>query len=285
LKDTDELKIGDTVLPWLSYFSESPNPRTNSPIPPQMSAPKRPHSSGQQMSAPTPKRWRLYAIIGTVVLLLAGLGLVWIVNHSKSVDNAGQEEVSPAKDDQNNEKEDLKEELAYQKKMREAAERQADEERSNSEKYREEAAQANKERDVEKQEAAQAKRERDAAKQETDRANQGRDATKQETDRANQEKDAANQNAKDKADKLKEVETTNSSLEYNEKMRKILEQWKDKDAFKYCNYKGYKTKKETAKKMLSDRFSALNNAEKEKMIKEMDKWSRDNNIKNYKPIH
>ena len=292
LKDTDELKIGDTVLPWLSYFSDSPNMSTNSPVPPQMLDPKRPVSSEQRMSAPTSKRWRLYVIVGIVVLLLAGLGLVWIVNHSKPVDNVGQEEISPAKDDQNiiNENNALKEELKYQQELREAAEKQVIEERSNSEKYREEATRANNAKNAAKQEAAQANNAKNAAEQEAVQANNAKNAAEQEAARANKEKEAANQKAKNNADKLKEAETKNSSLEYTQKMERILKQWRNGDALDYCNYKGYKYKgdnpnRSNAKELLSDRFSNLkSNAEKEKMIIDMDKWSQKEKIKNYKPI-
>ena len=71
LRPGDEVRIGQTVLPWQNYFvTSSQQPIVNPPMPPQ--TPKT-----------CPNRTWIYIVIGAVLLLLIGGGVAWIVYHER----------------------------------------------------------------------------------------------------------------------------------------------------------------------------------------------------------
>ena len=81
LKDTDELKIGYTILPWQSYFCKSSNTVPNKTVSSQSS-----DSPQQSISTPTPKPWLKYVLIGLiVVVLLIGGGVGWMIYQKRDL--------------------------------------------------------------------------------------------------------------------------------------------------------------------------------------------------------
>ena len=76
----DEVRIGQTVLPWQNYFvTSSQQPIVNPPMPPQ------PHK-------PNPNRTWVYIVIGAALLLLIGGGVAWKIYHDKQNEQIEQEE-------------------------------------------------------------------------------------------------------------------------------------------------------------------------------------------------
>jgi len=89
LKKTDELRIGDTVLPWQGYFGTPSNTGILTPERPQTPPPHTsrtsstptvsyaPVTSQEPVLNPSPKHWLIYVIISAVVLMSVGGFLGW----------------------------------------------------------------------------------------------------------------------------------------------------------------------------------------------------------------
>ena len=73
----DEVRIGQTILPWQNYFSiSSQRPTVNPPLPPQ---------------PPKPKTW-IYIVIGVVLLLLIGGGVALKIYHDRQKEEIEQKQ-------------------------------------------------------------------------------------------------------------------------------------------------------------------------------------------------
>lgn len=80
LQPNDEVRIGQTVLPWQNYFvTSSQTPIVNPPL-----SPKPPQ--------PNPNRIWIYIVIGAILLLLIGGGVAWKVFHDKQKEKIEQKE-------------------------------------------------------------------------------------------------------------------------------------------------------------------------------------------------
>lgn len=115
LQPGDEVKIGQTVLPWQNYFVSSFQPPVvNPPLSPR--PPKGPN-----------RTW-LYVIIGAALLLLIGGGVVWKIYHDKQKEKIEQEEKDKEEKDRQLEQEanDARVEAARLSKEAEAAARKAE---------------------------------------------------------------------------------------------------------------------------------------------------------------
>lgn len=120
LQPSDEVRIGQTVLPWQNYFATSIQPpTTNPPLSPQ--PPK-----------PNPNHTWLYIVIAAVLLLLIGGGAAWKFYHDKQKEKVEQEEKKKEQQEQQLEQEanDARVEAARLSEEAEAARRKAAESKS-----------------------------------------------------------------------------------------------------------------------------------------------------------
>ena len=300
LRVTDELRIGDTVLPWQSYFSNRPKMEIGNPVPPRTSTPHTPVSHRQHNTyIDPPKHWMKYVIIGIVVLLLIGGGIVWIISKDKPGDKTpdveqtwGGTDVSDNGQNELIEAERIAAEkkAKYEETLREVAEKQAEQERlekiaaqSNSEKDKNAAEKAKKDLESYKQKAQKEGQDLVNATNEVSKLKEQINGLKKDLQQVNDDKNKLN----DDNNKLKDANATiNKSLELNNKMQKILNQWNDNQAHDFCEKElKLKIDKDQARNNVAKWFSEPNNnVEKEKKVKKMDEWSRKNKIKNYKSI-
>lgn len=79
LQLSDEVRIGQTVLPWQNYFPASPQPATKD------------YSMSPRPPKPEPNRTWLYVIIGAALLLLIGGGVAWKVYNNKQKEKVEQQ--------------------------------------------------------------------------------------------------------------------------------------------------------------------------------------------------
>ena len=120
LQPSDEVRIGQTVLPWQNYFATSIQPpTTNPPLPPQP-------------PIKDPNRTWLYIIIGVALLLLIGGGVAWKIYHDKQKEKIEQEEKDKEQQERQLEQEanDARVEAARLSEAAEAAARKAAESKS-----------------------------------------------------------------------------------------------------------------------------------------------------------
>lgn len=275
LKTTDELKIGDTVLSWQCYFGSQSNAGTlkaEMSSQPHISQPS--HTPYQPKQDPAPNRWRIYIIIGAVILLLAGGGIGWKMyyDHKQKVE---LENELREKDDANKKQQDLNDAKAaadkadkeYADAMREAAEAQAEAERL--EKI---AAQTNSEKDKKAAELARAeakKNTEDLQKKaaELARANGKVSELQGQIDDLNAKLGKVT-NEKKQAEEGKAA--AEKSLELTNQMQKILNSWDDGKATAFCKQKNWSTKNTSARAVITEKFSNLNdNSKKQAIINEM----------------
>ena len=128
LKVTDELRIGNTVLPWQSYFGKQQEQGINTPEPPQVLIPQSSTTPRRDMSNQSPKSRLIYVIIGAVALLLVGGGIVWKIykdKHKEGGEISSEVLEQDAMNGQNDSLDDAKKKLKYEENMRKAAEEDA----------------------------------------------------------------------------------------------------------------------------------------------------------------
>lgn len=275
LKVTDELRIGDTVLPWQSYFNDQVSPEAKSSVTPQTSVSHPSVPKKQQKLNSGSKPWLIYVIVGAIVLLLAGGGVGWKIYRDRQLKEAGHDEMIvgdiDAIDRQNAlneaEKEAAEKTAAYEEKMRKAAEAQAEAERlekiaaqSNSEKDRKAAEKAKHEAESMQQDAKKAKKLLDEAEKQVS------------TLRAQIKKleEDYNQATIDKKKLEEEKARTEESLTLTNKMQECLNGWDENKAFAFCKEQGWKCgNKKDAKNVITKQFSQLDNTVKKQKINEM----------------
>lgn len=271
LQQGDEVKIGQTVLPWQNYFvSSSKPPVVNPPLSPR--PPKGPN-----------RTW-LYVIIGAALLLLIGGGVSWKIYHDKQKEKIEQEQKKKEQQERQLEQEanDARVEAARlseeaETAARKAAESQSKEDLKFAKEMKEKAEEANrlaKQKDSEwkkmgaelnaakeAQEAAEKKSEQDAvAKKEAEsKAEQAR----QDAEKAKQ----AQIEAETKAELTKDFYVLISSLKPKEALL-------DKDYYKMiCDELGWKPEKKADKKAyIEEKFNNANtNAERQQIINAINK--------------
>ena len=274
LKVADELKIGDTVLSWQSYFST--NTVKDTPMQPQISTPHAPVSPIRHSSNLTPKRWLRFVILGAVALLLVGGGVIgWKMHHDKeqreALANQQQEEekekeVEKAAEDKAN-KEDWESTLRATEEDAKDAWDKAHKADAEAKKWEEKARNSQSEKD---KALAQAKREsaeelEAAAKQAQDKL----DALNSKYQQELQSKDAEISKAK------KDQKATEKTLELTNQMQDVLNGWDDNQAAAFCDVQTPKwvyASKKGAKNVIAKKFRNLDNTAKEQKIKEMRKF-------------
>lgn len=284
LNVTDEVKIGNTVLPWQSYFGGRRSVGMGNPGTTPPSVHKTPVSYGQSKSNPAPKRWLKFVIIGVVVLLLAGGGIAWMILYDKPVDEEVEDTnvvEQPIVENQDvvisqealneAEKEAAKANVEYAKAMQKAAEAQAEAER-----LERIAAQSNSEKD--KQAAEQAKKEAATMQKQADKAGKAlEDAEKQVASMqariAEMEKEL-NQAKADKTNAETAKNNAENSLKLTNKMQEELNGWDEGKALAFCKQKGWNcSSKKDAKNVITKKFSVLDITAKDQVVKEMKKFN------------
>lgn len=277
LKGTDELRIGNTILPWQSYFVKQPKYGINAPEPSQVSIPQPPITPHQDMSNLSPKRKLIYVVIGAVALLLVGSGIVWKVYKDKHKE--GDEVYSEVLDHntmngQNDSFDDAKEKLKYEENMRKAAEEDAADswkkwENADAEakKWEETARKSQSEKDIE---IARVRREKaDELKKAAEKAQRDLDALNKKYQQELKEKDSQIEKAQT------DQKYTQKSLDLTNQMQDILNRWDDNQAAAFCDIQTPKwayASKKGAKNIIAKKFRNLDNSAKEQKIREMKRF-------------
>lgn len=265
LQPSDEVRIGQTILPWQNYFvTSSQSPTVNPPLLPQ------PHK---------PKTW-LYIVIGAALLLMIGGGVAWKIYHDKQKEKIEQEE----KDKE------------YQEQQ---LEQKASDARVEAARLSEEAEKAAKEAAEAAKIAAETKSEKDKAfaeemrikAEEANRLAQQKEAEwkkmKSDLDEANKAKEAAVQQskeaakAKDNAEKDAAAAKTEAAQakKAKEEAEKAAQQTKEfyilvseipyvsGDFKEICDELGYKRGLfDDNKDILLEKFDKANNTERQRII-------------------
>lgn len=276
LKVTDELRIGNTVLSWQCYFGSQPNAGTSNPVPPQVPIPPVPSVSPKQptVDPPRPKTWLIYVIIGAVVLLLAGGIIGWLIYHDEPTEESTPTETTPPATNNETEVELVKAQAAADKADKEYAEamQKAAEAQTEAERLEKIAAQSNSEKDKKAAELARAeanKNKEDLQKKAAElvRANSKVSELQGQINELNAKLGAVT-NEKKLAEEGKA--TAEKSLELTNQMQKILNSWEDSKTTAFCKQKNWSTKNTSARAVITEKFSNLNdNSKKQAMINEM----------------
>jgi len=275
LKVSDELRIGDTILPWQSYFNGLTNQARNTPVLPRTSVPHSPVPPSHPGSNPTPKHWLKFVIIGAVALLLAGGSAIgWKTHHDKQLKEA------LAKQQQ--------EEEAKEKEIEKAAEDKADKEDREStlrateedakdawNKYHKADAEAKKWED--KARHSQSEKDKELAQIKRDHAEELKKAAKKRQEDLDDLNKKYQQELKNKDAEINKAKTdqqlTERTLELTTQMQDILNGWDDNQAAAFCDtQKWVYTSKKGAKNMIAKKFRNLDNNAKEQKIREMKKF-------------
>ena len=290
LKVTDEVRIGNTVLPWQSYFGNRSNSRANTPVSPRTSVSNASDSAKQPSSDPTSKPWLKYVIIATAALMLAVGGVVvWKIVHKEQEPTPMAECSEVEQPDTGTSKIDLSKEQAaldeLEKKQIENNEKKAKTELE-LEQAKRKAAETNSKEDKKKVNDLQKKL--DGYDKNNIKIKQEKQALEDRISTLTKENEKLTKDLSDeRAAKSKAQEAqkeTARSLELTNQMQKILNQWNDSQALNFCKAQHINCEKDKARDMITKKFSSkTSNTEKEKMIKEMDDWSQ-KNIKGYKSI-
>lgn len=290
LKVTDEVRIGNTVLPWQSYFGNRPSSGTNTPVSPRTSMSNSSVSAKQPSTTSAPKPWLKYVIIAVAVLLLAVGGfVVWKVVHKEQEPVTMAEPAEVKRPDNGNGKIDLSKERAaldeLEKKQIENNEKKA-KTQIELEQAKRRAAETNSKEDRKKVNELQKKLDGyDNNNKKIEQEKQDLESRISTLTKENEKlsKDLSDERAaKSKAQEAQKE--TARSLELTNQMQKILNQWNDSQALNFCKAQHINCEKDKARDMITKKFSSkTSNTEKEKMIKEMDDWSQ-KNIKGYKSI-
>ena len=273
LKVTDELRIGNTVLPWQSYFGKQQEQGINTPEPPQVLIPQSPTSPRRDMSNQSPKRRLIYVIIGAVALLLVGGGIVWKIykdKHKEGGEISSEVLEQDAMNGQNDSLDDAKKKLKYEENMRKAAEEDAadswkkwEDADAEAKKWEEAARKSQSEKD---KEIARLRREKaDELKKAAEKAQRDLDALNKKHQQELRDKDAEIK----KANTAKEA--SDKALELTNRMQEELNKWNEDKAFEFCKKQnGWNcANKKEAKNVITKKFRDLDNASKEQKIKEM----------------
>lgn len=273
LKVTDELRIGNTVLPWQSYFGKQQEQGINTPEPPQVLIPQSSTTPRRDMSNQSPKRRLIYVIIGAVALLLVGGGVVWKIykdKHKEGGEISSEVLEQDAMNGQNDSLDDAKKKLKYEENMRKAAEEDAadswkkwEDADAEAKKWEEAARKSQSEKD---KEIARLRREKaDELKKAAEKAQRDLDALNKKYQQELRDKDAEIK----KANTAKEA--SDKALELTNRMQEELNKWDEEKAFAFCKKQnGWNcTNKKDAKNVIAKKFRDLDNASKEQKIKEM----------------
>lgn len=259
LKLGDEVRIGQTVLPWQNYFASAPQPPiVNHPLPPQ--PPK-----------PNPNHTWLYIVIGAILLLLIGGGVAWKIYHDKQKEKVEQEEKRKEQQEQQLEQEanDARVEAARLSEEAEAAARKAAESKS-----KEDLAYAEKMR-IKAEEANNMARQKEEdwtrMKSELDEANEARLNAENQSKKDKEAMEKAEQMAVNAQNAAIEAEKAKQKAEHEAELtRKFYTQIADvkpKDAQKICEKMGWKpSSNESKKDYVTKKFEKGNNTEKTKII-------------------
>lgn len=277
LNDGDELKIGNTVLPWQNYFGGTAAAGSVA----GRSATASGVASGG--NGQKPKKKLMFIIIAVVVLLVAGGIVFWKIYSDMQEENVQIQQ----------EKEDFKRmteesEAAYKDFMkkqaeadrlaRKAAESQSEEDKAAAAKAKKEAEDAQKLADDKASKAKEyetkmkaAQRERDEAQK---RAKEAEDAkNKAEKDAENAVNRIQKQSDEEIARANKKAETAQAELnklkaksERKDNFTNLLNQMSDLQVKEVCNKKNYTIK---TRENLTRRFESANETEQENIISTM----------------
>ena len=293
LKVTDELRIGDTVLPWQSYFSGQVSSETKNPVAPQTSVSQPSAPKKQQKSNSKSKTWLIYVIIGAIVLLLAGGGVYWKIYHIQQKKKELYSQLDKAKNDSIKAAENLK-----------AAEKEYKDALDELEKARKRAEQTNSEDDKKalkkiedhlrntKQAVFDAQKESSQANQNlaiaTNQLNQvapERQETKdhpaaQTRSESKEQPKKAEEVKKQTTEPQKVVENTpkekDNSSDFTVQMQSIVNNWNDKKSLNFCKDQGWTdyNKKKPKEAIYSHILLKRTEDEKKDMFKKMDYFNK-----------
>ena len=289
LKVTDELKIGDTVLPWQSYFDGQVSSGAKSSVEPQISVPQPSPFQKQKKSNSGSKLWLKYVIIGAVVLLLAGGGVVWKVYHfkqkrtelCKQLEEARKDSVKAVRNLAKAEEElrDAQEEYdkaikGQDKEATRLAEANLKEKTQNLTKAQNVSNQANQNLNAVTSQLNQASQERPAPQERS--ASQERPVSQERKEQPKVVEVSENKPTKEEP---KAVENTskenNNSSELTSEMLKIRAPWNNKKAKAFCNDQHWwDCSEKTAKDKIVEEFSKLSNSDKKEMVETMKKFDK-----------
>ena len=273
LKAGDEVRIGQTALPWQNYFASSSQPLVvNPPLPPQ--PPKGPN-----------RTW-LYVIIGTALLLLIGGGVAWKIYHDKQKAMIEQEENKKKQEKEQQleqEANDAKFEAARLSEEAEAAARRAAETKSEKDlqyakEMQEKAEKADKLARQKEVEWNKMKAELDAARKAKEDALKQSEKDKEDKEKAIKEAEDAQNAAKEAEDAKRkaeqEAELTKRFYRQIAEVKPKLAMW-DTDYFqKICNEMGWKPTGENKKDYIIERFEKADDTEKQRIINAVEKVLR-----------
>lgn len=262
LKETDELRIGDTVLSWQLYFGAQPIPAHGAPM--QSSAPVKSETPRRK-----PKIWLIFVIIGVAFfLLLAAGGVGWKIYHDKKQKENLEQQLQDAKDAQEKQvaldaaKDNArKANEEYEKAMRRAAETQSKEDLAYAEEMQKKKLEADK--DVLKKEQELKKLQAELAV-EKEKASE---AVQQAQD-ANDKRKAAETNATNAENAKKEAQKKQQSAELEAQLTRQfysqLRKINDKSAIQVCKDLGLgEPKAAEAKDAIEGKFLESDNNTKQ----------------------
>lgn len=274
LKLGDEVRIGQTVLPWQNYFATSIQPpTTNPPLSPQ--PPK-----------PNPNHTWLYIVIGAVLLLLIGGGAAWKIYHDKQKEKVEQEEKKKEQQEQQLEQEanDARVEAARLSEEAEAAARKAAESKS-----KEDLAYAEKMR-IKAEEANNLARQKEAEwnrmKAELEASNKAREdaeaksaedtKAREEAERkANEAQEKANEANKAKKNAEEEARLTKEFYKLMSQVKPKILMWEPDYFQKIINeLKWTAGENEDKKEFIIRRFEEGDNTQKQRIINAVEKVLR-----------
>lgn len=259
LKETDELRIGNTVLSWQCYFGSQPQQVPNNPVPPK--AP---------IEDPSPNRWLIYIIIGAVLLLAGGgFGL------KRYLDNKYNEDIKAvSKTQEDNEKQKQQElaeaqraatqaDLEYEKARRKAAETNSKDDLAYAEKMKQEANDAHAKLDILNQQL-------NNLNEENKNLTQKNTTLSNQNNSLNKTVDNQRDSLKNARDTHKQDEKTINTLQLTQRMQNVLNSWDDSKAAAYCKQKNWSTKNTNARAVITEKFSQIDaDRKKEAMIEDM----------------
>lgn len=268
LQPSDEVRIGQTVLPWQNYFAtSSQQPIVNHPMPPQ--PPK-----------PNPNRTWIYIVIGAALLLLIGGGVAWKIYHDKQNEQIEQEEKDKEREERQLEQEanDARVEAARLSEEAEAAARKAAETKSkedlaHADAMRIKAEEANKLAQQKEEEWKNMKAALDAANKAKEDAVKQSEKDKEDKEKAIKEAEDAQNEAKkaQKAQKDAETETRLTKEFYGliSKIKPKIGRDYYNDICKELNWAP--TKGVDKKDYIIRQFDNGNNAQKQKIVNAVNK--------------
>lgn len=262
LQPSDEVRIGQTVLPWQNYFASIPQPPIiNHPLSPR---------------PPKPNRTWLYVIIGAALLLLIGGGVALKIHDDKQKAKIEQEEKDKAKEERQllQEANDARVEAARLSEEAEIAARRAAESKSKEDQAKADAA-ARKAEEANRL-AIQKENEWKKMKMELDEARAAQREAEEQNVIAQQAKAEAEQEsrqAKEAARRAKEAQV------YAETETRLIKEFyglsplmKSSDWKKICkDLKWTPMKGESEEKCVARRFDKGNNDQKQKIVNAMKK--------------